>query len=106
MADVFPKFVIEGDCLVIAKCTYHHQIVNNKENVKGGGWWRLDKHTNTFILNGESHDFGMATIENIRDCIDNKNVFTNKYYTHSISDEHNFSYDTGTEIINLKNNNP
>ena len=102
MSDVFPKFVVEGDCLVIAKCTYHHQIVNEKENVKGGGWWRLDKETNTFILNGESHDFGKASIEDIKACIEKGNVYTDKYEMRCIADKHNFSYDFGYEIVELK----
>lgn len=102
MNDVFPKFIVEGDCLVIAKCTFHKQLVNIKENVKGGGWWRMNEETKTIIFNGQSEDFGKASIEDIKACIEKKNVFTNKYNTHSIADDFNFSYDTGSEIIELK----
>ena len=40
--DSFPKFIIEtddeiGDCLIIAKCTYHHELAIDKTKVKGGG---------------------------------------------------------------------
>lgn len=104
--DVFPKFVIEGDVLVIAKATYHHQLVNDKEKVRGGGWWRLDKETNTFILHGKSEDFGAATIEDIKHCIDKENVFTDKYECHNISQAYNFAYDTNTEIITLNPHHP
>jgi len=99
MADVFPKFIVEGDTLVIAKCTYHYQIVNDKEKVKGGGWWRKDG--DNFILHGSSHDFGSATLEDIKNCINKGNVFTDKYNVRNISKTHKFSYDTGTEIIEL-----
>lgn len=105
MTDVFPKFIIEtddelGDCLIIAKCTYHKQLVTDEKKVKGGGWWR--KENDTFILFGDSSEFGAATIENIRTCIENKNVFTNSSLYRSIADEFCFSYDTRYEIIKLK----
>lgn len=105
MTDVFPKFIIEtddelGDCLIIARCTFHKQLVTDEKKVKGGGWWR--KENDTFILFGCSTDFGAATIENIKSCIDKKNVFTNSGLYCSIADEFSFSYDTRTEIINLK----
>lgn len=102
MNELFPKFIVEGDCLIIAKCTYHKDIVNNRDNVKGGGWWRLDKDTDTFILSGTSYDFGKASIEDIRECVIKGNVFTNSSHTHSIADFYNFSYFTGSETINLK----
>ncbi len=105
--DVFPKFIIEtdaelGDCLIIAKCAYHHQLVTDKTQVKGGGWWRLNLETNTFILNGDSHDFGKAKIEDIKSCIEKGNVFTNKSCMFQIADKHNFSYDMSCEIVELK----
>lgn len=105
MADVFPKFIIEGDVLVIAKCKYHKELVHDKEKVKGGGWWRLDKETNTMILDGDSHDFGAAKVEDIKACIDKGNVFSDSYQLCNISDRYNFSYDTRTEIIVLKTSN-
>jgi len=99
--DVFPKFLVEDDCLVIAKCTFHHQIVNDKDKVKGGGWWTRNDE-GAFILYGSSFDFGAAKIKDIKNCIDKGNVFTDKYYTDSICDKHEFLYDTGTEFTNLK----
>lgn len=98
--DVFPKFIIEGDSLIIAKCTYHHQLVEDKNNVKGGGWWRLVD--DVFILSGSSHDFGAASIEDIKDCVTKDNVFTNKYETRGIDIKYGIAYDTGTEIIKLR----
>ena len=56
--DVFPKFIIEtdgqeGDCLIVAKCTYHKQLATDIKKVKGGGWWTLDKENSIFTLHGE-----------------------------------------------------
>ena len=101
--DVFPKFIIEtdnelGDCLIIAKCTYHKQLVTDTSKVKGGGWWKLNQETNTFILYGQSEDFGKATFENIKKCIESGNVYRNS----SCINTYNFSYDKGSEIIVIK----
>ena len=51
--DVFPKFIIEtdnqeGDCLIIAKCTYHKQLATDISKVKGGGMWTLDRENSIF----------------------------------------------------------
>lgn len=102
--DVFPKFIIEtddelGDCLIICKSTYHSDLVTNKEKVKGGGWFNFKDET--FTLFGESHEFGKATIEDIKQCIENGNVFSNPSVVYSISGKYNFKYNTGTEIIEL-----
>lgn len=105
--EVFPKFIIEtdpelGKCLIIAKCNFHKQLVVDKDKVSGGGWWRLNKETNTIILYGDSHDFGRASIEDITECINNGMVFRNLSCSASIADLFNFSYDTQTELIRIK----
>ena len=105
--DVFPKFIIEtdaelGDCLVIAKCTYHNQLVTDKTKVKGGGWWRLDKNTNTFILYGDSYEYGKAKLENVESCIKAGHVYSNSSLAFPIVDKHNFAYDTGSIIIDIQ----
>lgn len=102
--DVFPKFIIEtddelGDCLIIAKCTYHKELATDITKIKGGGWWILKD--NMFILKGDSHDFGKAKFEDIKKCVESGNVFTNPCLAFPIADKHDFGYDTGTEIINL-----
>jgi hypothetical protein len=95
--DVFPKFIIEsddqeGDCLIIAKCTYHKQLATNKDKVKGGGWWSLDYNNKIFTLYGESYDFGEATIYDIISCIKRKKVFTSSALFNNITDEFGFIY--------------
>jgi hypothetical protein len=105
--DVFPKFIIEtddelGDCLIIAKCTYHRELATDIKKVKGGGGWRLDEEGNRFTLYGESFDFGRAKIEDIKNCIKAGNVFSNPCLCYPITDKHEFYYDYDGAIINLK----
>jgi hypothetical protein len=50
----------------MAKCTYHKQLATNKDDVKGGGWFRFDADKKEFILGGSSHDFGPVDIEDLK----------------------------------------
>ena len=105
--DIFPKFIIEtdddyGNCLILSKCTYHRELVTNKESVKGGGIFRYNSENNTFILSGSSYEFGTASFEDIKECIENGNVFTNSALAFPITEKHKFSYDSGSEIISIK----
>lgn len=108
--EVFPKFIIEtitehGDCLIIGKCTYHKQLVFDKQNVKGGGWWALDKEANTFTLFGDSSDFGKAKLEDIANCINSNNVYDSRRLRRNLSATFNFDYKNEYgEIIDLKTN--
>lgn len=41
--DLFPKYIIEtddelGNCLILSKCSFHHELVTDKNKVKGGGF--------------------------------------------------------------------
>jgi hypothetical protein len=94
---MFPKFIIEtreeeGDCLILAKCNYHKELANDLSKVKGGGWWILDGYNSIFILHGESHDFGRAKIEDIKNCIQHKKVFSEKNLLKNITDNFRFTY--------------
>lgn len=100
---VFPKFIVEDDKLIIGKVSYHKDLVSDKEKVKGGGWWSLNKDTNTFTLKGDSHDYGRASIEDIKNCIDKGNVFSNRYQTVNISNIYSFQHSNECgEITELK----
>lgn len=100
--DVFPKFILEDGNLIIRKCTFHHQIVIDKDKVQGGGWFRYNHEKNLFTLYGSSHDFGPATYEDIKEAIHNKRVFNNPRKTINVSDVYKFNYDTGSEIIGFE----
>jgi hypothetical protein len=104
MHDVFPKFIVEGNNLIIAKCTYHKDLVTDKEQVKGGGWWKFDTETKTFTLSGESFDFGSADVEDIRKCIEAGNVWSDNMQIQNITDGYRFQYQRTIfdEIIKLK----
>lgn len=102
MHEKFPKFVIEGDNLVLMKVTFHHEIVTDKTKVKGGGWFKYMQETNMFLFYGDSNDFGQAKFEDIKQCVESRNVYSDKMLYRNISHKHNFGYDTGTEIISLE----
>ena len=105
--DVFPKFIIEtddmeGDCLIISKCTYHKQLVTDVTKVKGGGWWTLDKDNSIFTLYGDSQDFGRAKIEDIINCVQRKKVYSNPLLDISLTDDYTFQYrDVENKIIEI-----
>lgn len=105
--EVFPKFIIEndkieGDVLIISKSTFHKQLANDTEKVKGGGWWSLDRKNSIFTLYGKSEDFGKATYEDVKNCVLNKKVFNNRYFTQNISEKFKFLYeDSNGEFYNL-----
>ena len=96
----YPKFIIEGENLIMAKCTYHKQLATDTKQVKGGGWFQYDEYEKAFIFSGSSHDFGHAKIEDIKKCIENNKVFGNSRLTRNMSN-HKFMYDTQTELIKL-----
>lgn len=101
MSDVFPKFIVEGNCLIIAKCTYHKELVTDKEKVKGGGLWKWDREKKEITLYGSSFDFGRASTEDIKTCIEAGNVFLSYEGGRNVSDQ-SFILKTGIEIIKLK----
>jgi hypothetical protein len=106
--DVFPKFIIEtdnqeGDCLIVAKCTYHKQLATDTSKVKGGGWWTLDRDNSIFTLYGDSQDFGRAKIEDIASCVQRKKVFSSSALYRNFTDDFKFQYRNEVgEIIDLE----
>lgn len=100
MHDVFPKFIVEGDNLIIGRVTYHKDLVTDKDKVKGGGWWKLEGTTMTFW--GDSFDFGRAKVDDIKACIVAGNVWSDKYEIENITKQFNFQYkEPFGEIIKL-----
>lgn len=95
----YPKFIIEDGNLIIAKCTYHKQIAIIESNVQGGGWWNLKD--DCFTLYGESHDFGPASLEDIKKAVKQRKVFSSPTLSRSLADKYKFRYDSGSEIIDL-----
>lgn len=98
----FSKFIIQDDKLILMKVTFHKEIVTNPTNVKGGGWFKYLSEDNMFVFYGESYDFGKAKFEDIKQCVENAEVYSDNRLIRNITDRHTFGYDTGTEIIELK----
>lgn len=101
MNEKYPKFIIEGDKLILQKVGYHKEIATDLSLVKGGGWFHFNSDTNTFRLSGESHDFGPAKLEDIQRSVDEGKVFFGNMLNRNISETHKFEYNTMTEIIPL-----
>lgn len=97
--DVFPKFIVEDGNLIICKCKHHRDLATNHSKVKGGGWFSYDDKNKTFTLFGSSDQFGRARFLDIKNCIDDGRVYTNKSCSHSIVKQYNFLYDNGTETV-------
>jgi len=109
LMDKFPKFIIEtndelGDCLIVAKCTYHKQLVSDITKTKGGGWWTLDFDNSLFTLYGDSKDLGKAKILDIAKCVQNKKVFQSSSLRRFLTDRYKFQYKNEVgEITDLEN---
>jgi len=95
--DVFPKFVVVrdeeegGPCIIIAKCTYHRELVTDVTKVMGGGWWTLDRDNKCFTLYGESDEFGKVSDDVLMDCILSRRIFTNKSLFSKIREDYTVS---------------
>lgn len=62
---LFPKFVVEGDKLIVGAAEFHKDLVSDQSAVKGGGSWVFNKELKLLFLSGRSVDFGEATEEDI-----------------------------------------
>ena len=100
MTDLFPKFIISNDSIILSRCTFHNELAVMKEEVKGGGWFELKEDTFTFY--GSSDEFGEASIDDIKKAVQDNKVYTNPYTEFSIGKKFKFKYKTGSnEIIDL-----
>lgn len=88
MTDVYPKFIIEDGRLVIGRVTYHYELIfdrADKTKVKGGGWWKKNKILNMIIFYADSDDFGKATLDDVKKCVEEKKVYSSPWSDDSIS---------------------
>jgi len=90
--EIFPKFIIEDGCLIIQKVTFHKDIVTDPTKVTGGGWFKFISEDSSFNFYGKSEDFGKATFEKIKECIQNKQVYKYKGKMLEISEDYDFYY--------------
>ncbi len=99
--DVSPKFIIEDGNLILSKVVYHKNLVDDVDKVSGGGWFVFNENLNMFVFYGSSFNFGKAKFVDIKKCVEDGKVYSDKYLNHNITNKYKFGYDTGTEIINL-----
>lgn len=86
----FSKFIIQSDSLIMAKVTYHKELVIDHTSVKGGGWFVYNHDNKSFTFHGESHDYGKASIENIKKCVEEKKVYTDIHLHRNVSNQYTF----------------
>jgi hypothetical protein len=99
--DVFPKFIIEGDSIILGKVSYHKNLATKTEDVKGGGLFSFNSDQKSFTFSGESYDFGQVSIEDMKKCVSDGKVYNGKYKHLNLSEKFDFYYNTGSEIIKL-----
>ena len=100
--NLYPKFIVEGDSLILSEVTFHKELATVKKRVKGGGWYRMDKENQIITFYGQSYDFGKATLEDIQSCVLSGKVYSDKKMNTNLQVDYKFYYDNGTEIIELK----
>jgi hypothetical protein len=100
MYDVFPKFIVEGNNLIIGKCTFHKQLATDPKKVKGGGLWKWDQEKKEITLYGKSEDYGRVKTADIKRCIKSENVFFSYIYGRKV-EGYTFYLNTGSETIKL-----
>jgi len=102
-----PKFVIVGDNLYMGKVVYHKELINTGDVVLGGGYFLYNDKDDSFTFYGDSHDFGRATEEQVRNAVEKGNVGERcrpqRYAQHNLY----YTYDIGlmSERVKLNNRN-
>lgn len=58
-----PKFIIQHNKLRVGRVEMHFELLipDNKDDVKGGGYWDYDKESNVLYLYGHSIEFGSVS---------------------------------------------
>lgn len=70
------KFIVETDKIVMAKVTYHRDLVHNKMLVNGGGWWLIKD--DTLYLYSSSDEFGQFNMQQVQELVKERKVFAGK----------------------------
>lgn len=106
--EVYPKFIIEDGNLIIGMVKFHKELSRSSKmshNMKGGGWFRSERNNITKLINiiffGQSEDFGKASFDAVRQCVENKKVFDSVTNFQNISQEYDFYYEIEGEKIKL-----
>jgi hypothetical protein len=62
----YPKFIVQGDKLILGKVQYHKQLKVGDDKINGGGLFALFPDANEIGLFGESFDFGAFSADDIK----------------------------------------
>lgn len=95
------KFIIENDNLILMKVDYHIEIVSNEKDVKGGGWYRQNNKTQSITFYGKSEAFGAAKFMDIKKCVEEGKVFTDKNLTICFARKYQFFYESDSKKIHI-----
>lgn len=96
------KFIIEDGNIVIGRVSFHRDLSNEFNQVKGGGRFVFDYLNKTITFFGRSEDFGEATFGQIRECLITGKVIERHRVWKDYREEYNFLYDTGSEILKFE----
>lgn len=89
---IYNKFIIEDNNLILGRVEYHKELVTDETLVCGGGWFTIKN--DIIRLYGDSFDFGQPTLEDIKNCIENNNVY---FGIRNITDKYTFNYEFYTD---------
>lgn len=95
MEEVFPKFIVIDNILILSKVTRHRQLIHeqlDRTKIKGGGTFVFNYKLKLFTLSGDSAEFGRASLEDIKNCFKWGNVYSDKYLVNNIYGLYNFRY--------------
>ena len=65
------KFIINNDLLVIGNVGYQFQLVQQHATTRGGGWWHVDRETETLYLYDKSTDYGRCDFNELKKVVEN-----------------------------------
>jgi len=94
--DLFPKFIVEDGCIILGKVTYHKDLAENKENVKGGGTYKYIPVERTFELSGSSYEFGPAKLEDIKKAVGTGEVYSDGKIMKLSNANYTYRHEDGT----------
>ena len=67
------KWIIEKTRFVYGNVERHYQLAKDRDDIKCGGFWHIDKENNILYLYARSVDYGVCKKEKILETIKNNN---------------------------------
>jgi hypothetical protein len=73
----YQKFIIQGDKIILGKVTHHSELTQDEKKVNSGGCFTYNDISKSFLFFGDSHHFGKAKIQDIKQIVFENKVFLN-----------------------------